>query len=487
MWVFLFTMTLVSATCLESTAFEAAGAEFQVNTYTSCNQVDPVVTPLGDGGFVVVWASGSEAYPQDGSISGIFGQRYDSAGAVAGSEFQLNQFTQNEQARPGIAPRSGGGFVVVWHSWLQDGSGYGVYARRYRPTGAVQGGEFLVNTYTPGWQEVPVVAETADGFVVVWQSYDQDGDREGVYAQRFDDDGVKVGGEFRVSTFTRGSQERASVASAPDGRFAVTWMSGFNDDVEQDGDGGGIFAQRYAANGNPAGAEFRVNNVTTGDQARPVVAMASDGGFLVVWESKNVEGASTTASDGIAARRFDASGNALGGQFLVNTYTTGPQENATVTIAPNGEYLVAWESAGAAPGEDTSDRGVFARRLDGNGAPIGGQFQVNTHTPDEQGDVALTGRADSGFVAVWQSQYQDGALAGVFGQRFANALCGDGSGDGNVSATDALVMLSVSVGAAQCDLCVCDVNNSGSVTATYALLVLQAAVGGGTGLSCPAC
>jgi hypothetical protein len=73
-------------------------------------------------------------------------------------------------------------------------------------------------------------------------------------------------------------------------------------------------------------------------------------------------------------------------------------------------------------------------------------------------------------------------------------VCGDPVGDAPtfgvgaaVTASDALFILSASVGAQQCLLCVCDVNNSGATTATDALAVLQAAVGLPVTLTCPAC
>jgi hypothetical protein len=56
-----------------------------------------------------------------------------------------------------------------------------------------------------------------------------------------------------------------------------------------------------------------------------------------------------------------------------------------------------------------------------------------------------------------------------------------------VTASDALFILSASVGSQQCLLCVCDVNDSGAITATDALATLQAAVGMPITLTCPAC
>jgi hypothetical protein len=62
--------------------------------------------------------------------------------------------------------------------------------------------------------------------------------------------------------------------------------------------------------------------------------------------------------------------------------------------------------------------------------------------------------------------------------------CGDASGDGRLSSTDALTVLSSAVGASQCKQRVCDVDGNGTVTATDAVRVLAASVGLPDTLSC---
>jgi Dockerin type I domain len=66
-------------------------------------------------------------------------------------------------------------------------------------------------------------------------------------------------------------------------------------------------------------------------------------------------------------------------------------------------------------------------------------------------------------------------------------VCGDASGDGEITARDALLVLRTAIAASTCAACVCDVNESGSVNATDALAVLRASVGLGKPLDCPAC
>jgi hypothetical protein len=67
-------------------------------------------------------------------------------------------------------------------------------------------------------------------------------------------------------------------------------------------------------------------------------------------------------------------------------------------------------------------------------------------------------------------------------------LCGDPTAAFQaINTTDALFVLRTAVGLFDCDLCVCDVNDSGSVTAPDALRVLQSAVGQPARLVCPDC
>ncbi|MBA5775666.1 hypothetical protein H2509_00845, partial [Stappia sp. F7233] len=146
-----------------------------------------------------------------------------------------------------MAALADGGFVIAWRSLGQDGSSYGVYAQRYDADGIAVGGEVLVNTRTSSNQLEPSVAGlSGGGYVVIWQSQFQDGSGRGVYGQIYDASGSAVGAEFRVNETTAGDQDEASVAGLPDGGFVVTWTS-----ASQDGSGDGVYQRRFAADGSP--------------------------------------------------------------------------------------------------------------------------------------------------------------------------------------------------------------------------------------------
>jgi hypothetical protein len=63
------------------------------------------------------------------------------------------------------------------------------------------GDEFPVNTYTSSYQSTPFVASDDQGdFIVAWQGLNQDGDGWGVYAQRYTVAPLVAASEFRFNT-----------------------------------------------------------------------------------------------------------------------------------------------------------------------------------------------------------------------------------------------------------------------------------------------
>jgi hypothetical protein len=295
-----------------------------------------------------------------------------SAQTPAGPEFQVNTYTTGMQNRVRPAMARNGDFVAVWASSYQDGDQQGIFGQQFAASGAPRGGEFAVNTYTTGSQGAAAVAAGPRGdFVVVWVSV-EDGSGTSIRGRRFESSGGALGGAFAVNDFTTNYQQQPRVGRAPDGRFVVTWAS------PSDGSAFGIAGRRFDAAGSPVGGEFVVNTYTTGDQQAPDVAVEANGGFVVVWEDRS--GDRDGSLHAVFGQRFDASGNRLGSEFQVNTYTTGRQVKPSISVSPAGGFVVTWTSE---PG-DGSGYAMFARLFDGTGSPAGGDFVVNTATTGSQ-------------------------------------------------------------------------------------------------------
>ena len=362
--------------------------ELQVNTETTNDQYITDVAMDATGNFVVVW----ESY-QNGTAADVYARRYDSNGNALGADFRVNTYTTAYQGYPAVASTPAGAFTVVWGSFEQNESlGSDIHGQRYDSAGNPAGGEFLVNTYTTGYQYFPAIAANADGnFAVVWVSSPQDGDLSGIYGKTFDASGTPLGAEFRVNQFTTGYQWLPRVAAGGNGDFVVVWQS-----QGQDGDGYAVMARRFAPDGTPRDNEFQVNQATTGDQQRAAVAADEAGDFVVTWSSLGQDG----SAEGVFARRFGNAGQPLGDEFLVNTYTTGSQTWPRVAMDVKGNFIVAWQS----DAEDGSDLGAYAQRFDKTGAPVGGEFQVNINTTYAQELPAVALGANGRTVITWDSE-----------------------------------------------------------------------------------
>jgi hypothetical protein len=178
-------------------------------------------------------------------VAGVFGQRFNAAGAAQGGEFRVNTYTLFSQSDADVAADAAGNFVVVWESEYQDGSSYGIFGQRFDAAGVAAGDEFMVNAHTTDSQRRASIAGEPDGhFVVTWTSRNQinaTGASSDVFAQRFDPAGAKVGAEFQVNTHTTNYQGPSEAASLGEEKFVVAWTSRGG----QDGAGSGVFAQRF--------------------------------------------------------------------------------------------------------------------------------------------------------------------------------------------------------------------------------------------------
>ena len=61
---------------------------------------------------------------------GVFARRFDASGAPTSGDFQVNSYTIDEQRLPAAALGDDGGYVVAWQSSQQDGFGFGIFAKR---------------------------------------------------------------------------------------------------------------------------------------------------------------------------------------------------------------------------------------------------------------------------------------------------------------------------------------------------------------------
>ena len=261
--------------------------------------------------------------------------------------------------------------------------------------GDALGNDFAVNSTLLANQENPSIAMDADGdFVVVWQGNGQDADNvedaQGIYAQRYSANGNTAGSEFRVNAYTTDSQYHPVVAMAADGDFAVAWQSLGQDKLDFDA----VYVQRFNADGSKAGTEFSVNPTADYSLSNPAIAMDASGDFVVVWQHYDGD------SQGVYGQRYHADGTSIGSIFKVNTNIVDAQTNPAVAMDADGDFVVTWQSYA----QDGSGWGIYAQRYNREGAAVGAEFLVNDqYTTSHQEHPSVAMNVDGDFAIAWQS------------------------------------------------------------------------------------
>ena len=159
--------------------------EFLINAHRGEEQRNAQATILCDRCHVVVW----QGFDRDGDQDSIHGQRYDQTGQPLGEEFKIGDESLSGQHCPSITPLCNGGCVVIWLSFSNSATeiNVGIYGQlmdtNCKPIGPV----FTVTVDNLGSHERPSVSTLHDGgFLVTWGGRDQAGKHSGHQARRYD-------------------------------------------------------------------------------------------------------------------------------------------------------------------------------------------------------------------------------------------------------------------------------------------------------------
>jgi len=395
-----FSMTLLGQTNI---SVVPQGGEFSILGGLPGDQVLPSLS-LSPVGGCIAWQDNVIDHNGQGIGASILSSTF-----TAGPQFRVNRTALGDQINPQVQVLANDMMVFVWQSSVS-GTPY-IYARFTRNPAkdtANYEDKFTtadrrVNTYTTDQQIDPAVAGLPDGSAIItWSSYGEDGSLWGVYARRLTYNGGKGQSpkQFQVNQYTAYNQRNPAVTVLANGDYVIAWVS-----ENESGPGNiDIYARVFTPDGVPVTDETMLdsipNPVTLGTNvcASPSLAPTANGGFTAVWAEK--DSLAVSNSWDIWGRAFAVADTItpLGPDFRVNTFLYGDQYVPKIAAAPSGS-LVVWTSLG----QDGSREGVFGRLLAGGMVPVGtNDIQVNTTTISQQmhPTVAWNGAE---FLVAWTS------------------------------------------------------------------------------------
>lgn len=213
--------------------------------------------------------------------------------------------------------------------------------------------------------------------------------------------GEPLGEEFQISQMALGAQSRPAIAAEASGNVSVVWQN-------SDGYNSAIYLRRYGPNGEELSNEILVSS-PFGLMQEPAVAVDGNGVSLVVWQ-----GSEYGLPADVYAQRVDAAGNLLGPAIVVNQFTDGEQFQPDVAMGTDGQAIVVWTSMG----QDGSGAGVYARRIDPYGTPLGDEFQVNQYATGEQSEPTVAMYSAHRSVIAWSGPSEGHEFTDIHARHF---------------------------------------------------------------------
>lgn len=200
-----------------------------------------------------------------------------------------------------------------------------------------------------------------------------------------------------LDTVVGGAPISPDAAADHRGQQVYVW-----EDVPSGDDSGiDVFMRVFGRGGDSLLGPVKVNTTEADNQRYGKVAIAPDGTFLVIWQSFEPVAPGVFHAN-IRSRAFDSNGQPLGPEQMLSTVDTGLQTEAHADVAAltGGAYVAVWENYSP----DSGDYSIQGRMVGADGVPTGSQFQVNslvTGTVEQY--PSATGLADGGFLATWSA------------------------------------------------------------------------------------
>ena len=160
---------------------------------------------------------------------------------------------------------------------------------------------------------------------------------------------------------------------------------------------------------------------------------------MIVWGS--FDEVSSSSLQDVYGQMLSPTGQKIGGEFLINQFTTYNQRTPTVAALANGGFVVAWVSeqervvgvpnANAVPPNQQAypSIDIYARLYDSNGNPQGNEFLVNADA-NPCANPAVAAGTDGGFMIGWDAHDMSSPTSNsldIYARSFTSAGAGSGS------------------------------------------------------------
>ena len=253
----------------------------------------------------------------------------------------------------------------------------------------------LINSYELSHQAQPTISTLSNGnFLVSWISWYQDGSNYGVYGQIITPELEFVGAEFQLNEYTTGNQYHQTIVPLESGGFYGLWYSSQY---------AGLNLREFDSLGNPIGPETHTGiknykNIPVELANENSLVSSSNSAIPIAWTDRdNTIGFGTVDLSSSTFEQFYTSGS---------TSSLSSSSPHSVQL-DNGNFVIGF-SQYMADGSDYSAQMVL---LDENGLVIESQTTVNSSFVGNQYVVDVIQLNTDEFGVVWSNEGKNSVLS----------------------------------------------------------------------------
>ncbi len=296
------------------------------NDSFSSMETYPSIAVFENGNHIITWSDQRERNYD------VYFQIYDSDSKPIGSN--IRAISNTSQYTPKVVTLKDNNFVILWREYYRGTNNQNeIVAQKYFSSGETIGDKFLIssNEQSGGSESFDVASNSNGEFVTAFQKRVNGMIR--IYAQKFNNNGIPIGGNILVSKDTLNSYYWPKVDIDSSGNFGVVYYG--KGEVGSD-----VYLNRYDSAAVEITPVVMVNDIPdASSQYYPDISINKNGECIVVWYDYR-------SISGIYFQKYKNIGSIENFEKVdSNIFVTGyyiPTTYPIVSLNENGEFVISW-------------------------------------------------------------------------------------------------------------------------------------------------
>ncbi len=259
---------------------------------------------------------------------------YNRDGSIHLARTQVNTTASTDVAGNFVAMNRAGQIALNWFQWNAVSKKFEFRVKTLSATGAATSADVLISPSAAGVVVQGMGLDDAGNVAVEWVNIPGGTALPTIQHQRFYNNGTALTAATQVNTVGT-TILNSGLGIDGHGDTVVAFMA-------SDTSGNGIYGQRFNNLGAKVGGLFRINDSIAGEQSSPSVGMTEEGAFTAAWISQPT----TSSPYAAMMKQYTSAGVPFANEQTIASPATVSAFPTAVLTSPAGVDLLVWGNAG---------------------------------------------------------------------------------------------------------------------------------------------